>query len=178
MIETSRLKTYLLTYEQVLKYKDKKSELETDLGLVQSSWEHTEDVKEMLEERLIPRLVKNKTQLIFNSIWLAIDKRKNVIVADFGIKGNPVSNISNDGINEIEIGYGTMPQFQGNGYMTEAVGGFVKWAFERSDIDLILANTDKNNFASIKVLEKNEFEKFNENENEFCWRKNVACKLI
>lgn len=178
MYDTLRLKIFPLTYEQDLKYRNFKSELESELSLNQSFWEHSDEVIEMLETRLIPRLEKNNSQLIFNTIWLVIDKSKNAIVADFGIKGNHVSSISNVGKNEIEIGYGTQPSFQGNGYMTEAIGGFVKWAYKRNDIDIILANTDINNLPSIKVLKKNGFEKFNENENEYFWKKDVAYNFL
>ncbi|HMS63794.1 MAG TPA: GNAT family N-acetyltransferase [Ignavibacteria bacterium] len=174
MIETARLKIFPLTYEQVLKYKDHKIELEKELGINKSNWEHSSEVMEMFEMRLIPRLKKNVDNIIFNSLWLIIDKGNNVIVADIGIKGIPVLNINDNGKSEVEIGYGTKPQFQGKGYMTEAVDGFIKWAIGRTDIDTVLATTEFQNISSIRVLEKNGFEKFDEVENEFCWRKNVC----
>ncbi|HEY4155237.1 MAG TPA: GNAT family N-acetyltransferase, partial [Puia sp.] len=74
----------------------------------------------------------------------------------------------------IEIGYGTMPSHRGKGIMTEAVGGMIQWAKSRPDIESILAETDKDNKASICVLEKNQFILFDVRENMKWWRINVS----
>lgn len=55
-----------------------------------------------------------------------------------------------------EIGYGIDSQYQGKGYMTEAVHTLIAWAFQNPACQTITA--DKvllDNFASQKVLKKN-----------------------
>ena len=58
---------------------------------------------------------------------------------------------------EVEIGYGTYPEFQGQGYMTEMVSGMVAWAKAQPGVKAIIASTDATNVASYRVLQKNNF---------------------
>lgn len=165
MIETERLKIIPLTYDEVIQYKDQKNELEKKSGLIESNSEHAAQFIEMLEKKLLPLLKDKKEDYIFNTIWLAADKKEKVIVCDFGIKGSPDMN------NEIEIGYGTQKHYQNRGYMTEAIKGFIKWVNSRKDISAVIAETDKENVPSVKVLEKNNFIKFKETDNAYWWKK-------
>ena len=73
---------------------------------------------------------------------------------------------------EVEIGYGTYPAYQGNGYMTEAVAALIRWAREQPCVKKILASTDKTNVASYSVLVKNGFEKVGESDELFSWAYN------
>ena len=47
-----------------------------------------------------------------------------------------------------------MEEFQGNGYATEAVKLALKWAFDHPGIIAVEAETDPDNVASQKVLNK------------------------
>jgi len=71
---------------------------------------------------------------------------------------------------EVEIGYGTYDDFSGKGFMTEAVSGMIKWAKNQPDVKAIVADTEKTNTASFRVLEKNGFVKIGETELLFHWR--------
>lgn len=53
----------------------------------------------------------------------------------------------------VEIGYGILPEFEGNGYMTEAVQAMTRWAFDRSVV-FVEAETEPENKASQRILEK------------------------
>ena len=53
-----------------------------------------------------------------------------------------------------EIGYGIFDEFQGRGYATEAASLAIKWAFNHPEVKAVEAETDINNAASQKVLEK------------------------
>ena len=66
---------------------------------------------------------------------------------------------------EIEIGYGTYQDFRGKGYMTEAVACIITWVKRQDNVKSILAQTAKDNPASWRILEKNNFEKVNEDGN-------------
>ena len=69
----------------------------------------------------------------------------------------------------MEIGYGTYPEFQGRGYMTEMVSGMVAWAKTQPGVKAIIASTDATNVASYRVLEKNQFIQIGEAEGLLKW---------
>ena len=54
----------------------------------------------------------------------------------------------------VEVGYGLLPEFQGKGYMTEAVTAITVWASQQPGVKTIEAETDPCNIASQKVLER------------------------
>ncbi len=56
-----------------------------------------------------------------------------------------------------EIGYMLHPDFQGRGYMHEALASVVAYGFEVMKADLIKACSHPKNIASIRLLEKNGF---------------------
>ncbi len=57
----------------------------------------------------------------------------------------------------VEIGYGIMPQYCGKGYTTEAVIVVVKWASAQPGVTRVEAETECDNIASRRVLEKSGF---------------------
>jgi [ribosomal protein S5]-alanine N-acetyltransferase len=71
---------------------------------------------------------------------------------------------------EIEIDYGTYEEHRKIGFMTEAVGGMIKWAAKQPNVKSIFAATEKSNTASFSILEKNFFIKFGETDTLFNWR--------
>ena len=56
-----------------------------------------------------------------------------------------------------EIGYMILPEFQGRGIITEVINEVVKYGFEVMKLHSIEAIIDPENYASEKVLQKNEF---------------------
>ncbi len=62
----------------------------------------------------------------------------------------------------VEIGYGIDEKFRNQGYAAEAVKAIVGWAFTNPGVYFILAETERDNTASIRVLDKNGFTNFGE----------------
>ncbi|MBQ6568743.1 MAG: GNAT family N-acetyltransferase, partial [Clostridia bacterium] len=54
----------------------------------------------------------------------------------------------------VEIGYGVLEEYQGQGYATEAVCAAVNRALQQPDITRVEAETEPDNQASRRVLEK------------------------
>lgn len=79
--------------------------------------------------------------------WLIVVRQENAGVGMLGFKGFP-----NDA-GATEIGYGLAPDYQGQGYMGEAVQGLVDWAFTHPFCRTITA-TEVENPASRRLLEK------------------------
>jgi [ribosomal protein S5]-alanine N-acetyltransferase len=164
MIETERLILQPLTYEQLVKYIRADNSLETELGLDQSSKTISPELKEALEQTILPNVADTSKNYLFSTLWTAISKADKKMVGDLCIVGEP------NEVGEIEIGYGTYDAFQKRGFMTEAVGGLVRWAATQPHVRAVVASTEKANVASFTVLQKNNFVNVGETETLFNWR--------
>ena len=80
-----------------------------------------------------------------------IDDAGGAAVGTIGFYGPP------DEQGRVVIGYGLVPGARGAGYATESVAGLVEFCRSRSDVTAILADTEKDNEASQRVLTKNGF---------------------
>lgn len=164
MIETERLILKPLTYDQLVKYTKCDNSLEEELKLNKTSRTISPELKEAFEKTILPNVADKNKNYLYSTLWTAISKLENKMVGDLCIVGEP----NTDG--EIEIGYGTYDEFQGKGFMTEIVGGIIEWAKTQSKVKSVIASTNKNNTASFKVLEKNNFTKIGETETLFNWK--------
>lgn len=86
-----------------------------------------------------------------NRIWYAPWemrlKDSQEYIGDLDFKG-PAKN------HAVEIGYGVLPAYEGNGYTTEALQAMTHWAFDQKNVVFVEAETDPDNRASQRVLEK------------------------
>lgn len=164
MIETERLILQPLTCDQLVKYIRNDNSLEDELSLNTTSRIISADLKEALEQTILPNVADTAKNYLFSTLWAAILKSENKIVGDLCFVGEPNAN------GEVEIGYGTYEEFRKKGFMTEAVKGIITWAEKQPGIRSIFASTEQSNIASFSVLEKNNFIKSGETETMFNWR--------
>jgi RimJ/RimL family protein N-acetyltransferase len=73
---------------------------------------------------------------------------------------------------EVEIGYGVCLSYQGRGVATEAVLALCDFA--RRGARAVLADTDRENVASQRVLEKSGFRSYRSTDELLFWRKDFA----
>jgi ribosomal-protein-alanine N-acetyltransferase len=169
MVETDRLIVTPLNYDQLRLYLRGNGKLEKELRLANNVRNVSKEAKESAEYFILPAMKKSvDDNYLFYTFWLVIEKTSRSIVAELGFKGSP----GDEG--EIEIGYGAFFNHQRKGFITEAVGGMIEWAKKRHDVKFILAETDENNLASIRVLQKNNFEVFDKKEKMLWWKIEVA----
>lgn len=132
------------------------------------------DVKEIMELRsnpetmkFIPRpLVKTKDEALehINMIEAKIIANEGINWA-ITIKGNPklIGVIGHYRIqpenHRCEIGYMILPQYNGKGYVTEAIKVVLEYGFHVLNMHSIEAVIDPDNIASERVLQKNGFVK-------------------
>jgi [ribosomal protein S5]-alanine N-acetyltransferase len=168
-VETERLRIFPLSLHHLQVYLQAQDKFEHMMGLSRFGRIVAPAVKEMVEKGTLVR-IQNAPEghSVFHTFWLIVEKSTNTIVAELGFKGVP------DAGGQVEIGYGTMPLQQGRGLMTEAVGGMIDWASKRNDIKSVLAETDKNNFASIRILQKNHFTQFTTKGDMLWWKREVS----
>lgn len=163
MIETKRLIIRPLNYAQLIKYIRLDNSLETELNLNETKRTISPELKEALEQTILPNVSDSNKNYLFSTLWTIIFKEENKMVGDLCFVGEPNA----DG--EVEIGYGTYDGFRKRGFMTEAVSGMISWAEKQPDIKSIIASTEKTNFDSFSILEKNNFIKSGETNTLFNW---------
>lgn len=130
MIETKRLKIYPAAREQMEAF----IAAETDAELKKA---YTEMLEGCLQH---PDLWQ------WFAIWM-IELRDGTRVGELCFKGLDASGMA-------EIGYGIWEEYQGQGYATEAVGAAVTWALRQPGVKRVEAETEPDNRASRRVLEK------------------------
>ena len=130
MIETKRLIVYPASREQMEAF----IAAETDADLKTA-------YAEMLEGCL-----RHPNQWQWFAMWV-IELRDGTHIGDLCFKGLDANGV-------VEIGYGVLEEYQGQGYATEAVGVAVNWALRQSGVTRVEAETEPDNRASQRVLEK------------------------
>ncbi len=90
--------------------------------------------------------LNNPDQWEWYAIWI-IELSNGTHIGDLCFKGLDSNGVA-------EIGYGILEEYQGQGYATEAVTAALSWAFQNPNVTAIEAETDADNAASKRVLEK------------------------
>jgi RimJ/RimL family protein N-acetyltransferase len=168
MIETRRLILKPLSYEQLLKYAANDNTLERELNLNETARKISPELKEALDNTILPNVADKSRNYLYSTLWTAISKADNRLIGDLCIVGEP------NAAGEIEIGYGTYEEFQGQGFMTEIVGGIIDWARTQASVKSIVASTDRTNTASCKVLQNNDFIKIGETGTSVNWKLQIG----
>jgi RimJ/RimL family protein N-acetyltransferase len=102
---------------------------------------------------------------VWLTYWLIVVRKFHFGAGLVGFKGSP------DQHGEVEIGYGIDPDYQGQGYMTEAVTTMMDWAFQDKACNSIVAiDVQKPNIASRRVLEKVGMTVYEESEGTLSYR--------
>ena len=130
VIETKRLSIRMASQDEMLRY----IEAETD------------DILKTAYQEMLRGCLDHPDQWEWYAIWM-IALKDGTHVGDLCFKG-----FNADG--SVEIGYGIKEEHQGQGYATEAVNAAVMWAFEQSGVTRVEAETEPDNSASQRVLEK------------------------
>jgi RimJ/RimL family protein N-acetyltransferase len=104
------------------------------------------------------------------SAWLIVDGEEIVGLCS-------VMRAPTDGV--IEIGYGIAPSRQGRGITGRAIADLVAWARRTRAVTALTADTGIDNFASQRVLERNDFHRVGARIDEedgqlICWRNSLV----
>ncbi len=163
MLETKRLLLIPLRAENLRQCLSNFQLVEEALNLDRSDYHFSEPVRKAIEMKL-QKIAIDPAHFEWYTYWLIVLKRKNRNIGLIGFKGVP------DDHKEVEIGYGLQGSYQGNGYMTEAAECLVNWAQEKIPGLTVIAETNKNNLASQAVLQRLEFEPYDESALTIWWR--------
>jgi len=126
------------------------------LGVEPTSEWPSDDLAEVLP-LFLEQLVDDETNVGWVS-WYFVDRASSPsrLVGGGGFKGQP------DDEGTVEIGYETVPSRRRLGIATEAVGALVTWAFEDDRVRRVIAETRRDNEASIGVLRRLGFREIGE----------------
>ncbi|MBC3539781.1 GNAT family N-acetyltransferase [Rufibacter sediminis] len=166
-IETERLKIQPLTEAQLKLYAANNGSLEKSLGLRYTPKPIDPDLADALENYFLRLIPLHREQYYFYTLWTIELKATQTLAGDLCFKGEP------DETGEVEIGYGTYPDFQQQGIMSEAIEGLLLWCFKRPDISSVIAETETGNTASEKILERNGFSRDTQGRDNTWWKREV-----
>lgn len=150
--ESERLKLIPLTAAEVEMYQACDFSFENHFQLTHHPRKLDVNVQRALREKVIPSISNDPANHLFYTLWVAVDKTINTVVAGIVFKGPP------DAENKIEFGAGTLDGFMNRGYMTEVTSLMCKWTMHYLPKVCITAKTKPDNFASQAVLKKSGFE--------------------
>lgn len=162
-LDTQRLRIICLDLDNFRSYIHEHGNMQRKLGVEVTAEELPDELKTIFLP-VYEEALNDSKSYEWNTVWQIILKSRNCIVGGICFKGCP--NI--DG--EVEIGYGTEPDYQNKGYMTEAVKAVIEWAVLQDGVECVIAETEKFNIASHRVLEKNRMTVYKETEGFLWWR--------
>lgn len=133
MVETNRLRIYSASQDKMKAFIEAQNV----------------DVLKAAYTEMLNGCLMHPDQWDWYAIWM-IELKDGTHIGEVCFKG-----LSADGITE--IGYGISEEYQNNGYATEAVSAALEWAFSHPEVTAVEAETNSDNTASIRVLEKSRF---------------------
>ncbi len=166
-LNTERLRILCLDLANFKSYIHEHGNFERNIG-VQVTAESLPDELKKVFGSAYEQAMTDSSNYAWYTVWQIISKTDNCAIGGICFKGSPNIN------GEVEIGYGTEPAHQNKGYMTEAVQAIIQWAMKQDGVLHVIAETDKFNIASHKVLEKNEMRIYKETDSSLWWRYNIA----
>ena len=130
MIETKRLNIYVAYQSEMEQF------IESQMI----------DVLKLAYTEMLNGCLNNPNQWEWYAIWM-IELKDGTHIGEVCFKGLDSNGIA-------EIGYGISEKYQNYGYATEAVKAVLEWAFSNPNVTAVEAETDSENVASKRVLEK------------------------
>jgi ribosomal-protein-alanine N-acetyltransferase len=146
-LESDRLQMIPLYKDNLRLLIEDRQKMEENLGLVISNVENEDSVKDAMKTSL-QNVTENTEDYLWFTFWVIVLKEENRIIGGLCFKNRPNNN------GEVEIGYGIQEEYRCKGYMTEALKEIIRWAFAFDCVSAVIAETEKTNLPSHRVLEK------------------------
>jgi RimJ/RimL family protein N-acetyltransferase len=161
-LHTERLRIIPLNLEHFRLMLDGMYKMEHALGLKSSGLLLDEETQKAMAN-LYKQALDNRDKYLWYTNWQIILKDEIVSIGSACFKGAP------DITGEVEIGYGLNDNYRGRGYMAEAIKAIVIWALEQENVFRVVAETEKDNIASQKVLWRSGFHRYKEDDKSLFW---------
>lgn len=112
----------------------------------------------------VARMEQDEASYLWHTFWQIVLKVENRTIGEFDFHQAP----GQDGV--VAFGYMMRPGSKNRGYVTEAARELTGWALEQSGVSALAAETEKENVASQKVLEKLGAKLLEETDETYRWR--------
>jgi len=162
-LETERLKLVALDRENLQFALTHPRKVEENLGLVVSNQALEGPVRKAAEQ-MLQQVTIDERNYLWHTLWRIVLKAENRIIGGFDFKGGP------DAAGQVEIGYGIQLEYRGRGYMLEALSAAAARALGHAKVSAVLAETERSNTRSHRVLEKAGFLRYRETGEMLWWR--------
>jgi len=160
---TERMLLISLTMNQLRTYEDAPEKLEQQLGFPVSRANLSEEVRKAINIKITKMAGAPTREHLWYTYWLVVIRFGPYGAGLVGFKGSP------DMMGQVEIGYGIDPAWEGKGYTTEAARAMVGWAFSMPGCHAVIAETDRDNIASQKILQKIGMKVYGETSESLMW---------
>jgi predicted acetyltransferase len=159
MILSNRIYAIPLKKNELIDYHNSQENTPLSKTLMFSSLVIEEVVKSAIENDLLPNLDDFDPDNVYSTMWLIVRRDDKKIIGSFCWHGAP----NDDG--DAEIGYGINEEFRRQGYMLETLNSIIAWTDNDPNLKRIIAETEIDNTASMRLLEKANFTKISERDN-------------
>lgn len=161
-LQTHNLELSLINYEK----------MQSDLGLRVANTILDEEMQYAMKVRL-SKVLEDAPNYLWLTCWAIVLKEENQIIGFIMLKGCPNEN------GEVIVGYGIEKEFRRKGYATEALKIFSEWIFENPKALYVIADTEKLNIPSHKVLQSVGAIRYKETDELIWWKiENKNCKSV
>ena len=144
-IETERLVLFPYTRENLAMFNRDLPRFEETYGVVYRGEELDYLLKGFLE-KLENEIAADEEHYLFFTEFLIVLKENGHVVGSIDYKYVPVDGLT-------EVGYGMNPDYEGHGYMTEALTAFLDFG-RKNGIKIVRADTEPGNIRSQNVLKR------------------------
>ncbi|OMD08695.1 N-acetyltransferase [Paenibacillus odorifer] len=162
-LESQRIDLIPLTAPELSLAIDNYSELQQQLGLAAISAELDDEMQYAMQIRL-KKVQQDPDHYLWLTNWAIVHREDQCIIGFIILKGYPNEK------GEVIIGYGIDEKYRRKGYATEALRTITAWIFSHPQAVYVIADTEKDNTASHKVLERLGSERYKETEDLIWWR--------
>lgn len=145
-IETERLNLLPLKAHNLALSLENYGKMQADLGLRVTAAILDEEMQYAMKVRL-KKVLEDIENYLWLTNWAVVLKKENQIIGFIMLKGYPNEN------GEVIVGYGIEEKYRRNGYAAEALKGLTEWVFQNPKALCVIADTEKTNIPSHKVLE-------------------------
>lgn len=147
-LAAKRLQLLPLDLHQLRMQRIDPQSLAGSLGLVLQPHQVADPELQPALEQMVRSLEACPQDWPWNTNWLIISLIERTLMGGCCFHGlaNPVG--------EVEVGYGLDIAFRGRGFMSEALQSLIAWAFSQPHIVTVIAETERANLPSQRVLER------------------------
>lgn len=123
-----------------------------------AGWKHHENIE-------ISKVILYNQFLLDEGIFAIVDKKSHHVIGSISYKKSTELTNTFKKTSAVEIGYVLSKKYHNQGIMSEVLKCFVDFIFNHLNYKVCLIRCDKNNYASQKVAQHNDFIKYRIMEN-------------